>query len=182
MNNSEEIEQHLFAYFRELYAAEENGEAVEDRFECERAIPEKDESNEACVAEITTAEILSAIRSGAAKKAPGSDGFPNEWYKKAFDVIHRELNLVLNEALAGEFPHEFAAGTIVLVRERGGDDTAHAYRPISLLNVDFKILSRILKGRLEHVLRTHHFLSDTFPKGSGGRNDREKAEREAYIV
>lgn len=48
----------------------------------------------------------------------------------------------------------------MLVRKRGGDDTARAYRPISLLNVDFKILSRIMKARLEHVLRTHHFLSD----------------------
>lgn len=170
LDTSEAIEEHMFNCFRELYAAEETREVVEDRFECARVIPENDEANAACVAEISTEEILSAIRSGSTRKAPGADGVPIEFYLRTFDVIHRELNLMLNEALVREIPAEFVAGTIVLAKKRGGDDTARAYRPISLLNVDYKIMSCIMKARLEHVVRTHHLLNDAQKCSNPGRS------------
>lgn len=42
-------------------------------------------------------------------------------------------------------------GVIVLVKKKGRDNTVKGYRPISLLNYDYKLFSRILKQRL-HVL------------------------------
>lgn len=74
----------------------------------------------------------------------------------------------MNEALAGNFPSEFVDGIIVLVKKKGGDQTAHSFRPISLLNFDYKILSRILKQRLENVMRSHHVLSDAQKCASSG--------------
>lgn len=129
LNQSEEIEQHMLQYFTELYAEEEitNTDDV-DAFECGRIIPENDETNEACMREITTTEILTAIRTSAPRKSPGSDGIPNEFYLRTFDIIHRELNLILNEALAGDFPSAFVDGVIVLVKKKGGDETARSYR------------------------------------------------------
>lgn len=47
----------------------------------------------------------------------------------------------------------------MLVKKRGSGDTMRSYRPISLINYDYKILSRILKHRLENVLRTHSVLT-----------------------
>lgn len=158
LNTSEAIENHLLRYFRELYTATQENEDAQ--FNCERVIPENDAHNEACMAEITTAEILCSIRTSAKRKAAGSDGLPVEFYDRTFDVMHRELNLVFNEVLTTEFPSEFANGVIVLVRKRGTANTTRGYRPISLLNSDFKILSRILKARLELVMKTHHVLSD----------------------
>lgn len=75
------------------------------------------------------------------------------------DIIHRELNLVLNEALTQQFPPQFVDGVIVLVKKRNSDDTARSYRPISLLNNDYKIFSRILKSRLEKLNQTHRIIS-----------------------
>ncbi|XP_055632515.1 uncharacterized protein LOC129772990 [Toxorhynchites rutilus septentrionalis] len=99
LNNSEAIENHMHRYFTGLYTASEVDETVRYPFECERVIPINDGLNEACMAEITTAEIFASIRTSAKKKAAGSDGLPVEFYEQTFDVIHRELNLVLNEVL-----------------------------------------------------------------------------------
>lgn len=109
--------------------------------------------------ETTTADIWSAIKTSASKKSPGPDGLPKEFNHRAFDVIHRELNLVLNEALASNFSSKFIDGVIVLVKKRGAGNTVGSYRPISLLNFDYKLLSRILKTRPENVMKAHHILS-----------------------
>lgn len=170
LNRSDDIEQHMLEYFRQLYTAEEEPEAAVNTFECERVIPENDEINAACMNAITTTEILTAIRTSASRKSPGSDGIPKEFYSRTFNVIHRELNLVLNEALSGQFPPEFVDGVVVLVKKKGTDDTARSYRPISLLNYDYKILSRILKARLENVVRVHQVLSDGQKCANPGRN------------
>lgn len=160
IDTSEAIEQHLLQYFQQLYSEEAvgNGESEDNTFNCERIVPDNDEVNQGSMDEITTTEILSSIRMGARRKSPGPDGIPNEFYLRVFNVIHREINLILNEALSGNFTPEFVEGVVVLVKKRGGDETAKSYRPISLLNSDYKIFSRILKCRLENVTQTHHIL------------------------
>ncbi|XP_055545689.1 uncharacterized protein LOC129730401 [Wyeomyia smithii] len=160
LNTSEAIENHLFQYFKDLYTASAVHEDARQPFQCNRVVPENDIPNEACMAEITTAEILGSIRSSAKRKAAGSDEMPVEFYQRTFDVIHRELNHVLNEAMTTDFPQDFANGVIVLVRKSGTTNTARGYRPISLQNADFKILSRILKARLELIIKSRRILSD----------------------
>lgn len=171
IDNGEAIRNHMVAYFTNLYAREDvEEEEPEGPFRCERIIPEQDAVNEACMDEITTAEILSAIRTSASKKSPGPDGLPKEFYLRTFDVVHRELNLVLNEAIRSNIPTQFVDGVIVLVKKRGAGDTARSYRPISLINYDYKILSRILKQRMESVMRTHSVLTNSQKCSNPGRN------------
>ncbi|KXJ74370.1 hypothetical protein RP20_CCG013788 [Aedes albopictus] len=150
----------MFRYFQNLYAKEETRRNAEELFEMERVVPENDEVNRAVMSEITIDELKNAIRTSQKRKSPGSDGLPVEFYQRTFDVIYRELYHIINEAMTNELPSEFADGTVVLIKKRGGDGTARGFRPISLLNVDYKILSRVMKTRLEHILRTHRILSD----------------------
>ena len=172
LDQPDAIEAHMVDYFSHLYSEEERAAEADDdnTFVCERVIPPNDIFNEACTSEITTTEILAAIRDSASRKSPGSDGLPKEFYHRMFDVIHRELNLVMNEALSGNFPTTFVDGIIVLVKKKGGDGTARSYRPISLLNTDYKLFSRILKSRLEAVMRNHHILSDGQKCSNSERN------------
>lgn len=180
------VEQHVLQYFSELYSERQQQGEINDEFPCERMIPENDEINEACVSEITTAEILAAIRTSAPRKSPGNDGIPREFYQRTFDIIHRELNLVMNEALAGRFPSEFVDGVIVLVKKKNSDGSASSYRPISLLNVDFKILSRILKARLDRLMTVHRLLSPAQKCANSSRNIFQATlslkDRMAYLI
>lgn len=169
IDDPHEIEAHIVDYFSHLYA-EEGRAADENAFVCENSIPPNDAINEATTSTIATPKILTAIRKSASRKSPGCDGLPKEFYLRMFDVIHREFNLVLNDALAGNFPATFVDGIIVLVKKKGGNNTAQSYRPISLLNTDYKIFSRILKARLDSVMRAHQILSDGQKCSNSERN------------
>ncbi|XP_055543766.1 uncharacterized protein LOC129729279 [Wyeomyia smithii] len=170
IDDSTEIERHMLRFYQSLYAAGETEEDAENIFECERVIPENDPVSESCMHEITAAEIFTAIKSSSPNKSPGGDSLPREFYLKTYDVIWRELTLVINETLSGNFPPEFVDGVIVLVKKKSNNQTASSYRPISLLNFDYKILSRILKQRLESVMSTHHVLTDSQKCANTGRN------------
>lgn len=170
IDDSEAIQQHMHRYFSELYSERNREIDQQHDFQCDRIIPINDETNDACMDAITTADIWAAIKTSASRKSPGPDGLPKEFYHRTFDVIHRELNLILNEALASNFPSKFVDGVIVLVKKKGPGNTTSSYRPISLLNFDYKILSRILKLRLENVMSAHRILSDAQKCSNAQRN------------
>ena len=114
--------------------------------------------------------IFIALKASSSRKSPGSDGIPVEFYIKTFDIIHRQLNLILNEAVHGNFPPAFVEGVIVLVKKKGNDTTIKGYRPISLLNCDYKLLSRIIKNRLDQILKEHTVLNSAQKCSNGRRN------------
>ncbi|XP_058456401.1 uncharacterized protein LOC131433815 [Malaya genurostris] len=121
LERSEDIEQHMLEYFRKMYATDETPNDRDTDFVSNRVIPENDEANNVSMREITTAEILAAIKTSAPKKSPGSDGLPREFYLRTFNVIHRELNLVMNEVLQANFTAEFVDSVIVLVKKKKTD-------------------------------------------------------------
>lgn len=154
-----EIETHVHDYFQNLYSVEHLRGS--ENFPVNRIIPPDSNANAALMDEITTAELFFAIRSSASRKSPGSDGIPKEFYIKAFDIIHPQLNMIINEALQGNIPEKFVEGVIVLCKKKAGDQTIKAYRPISLLNYDYKLLSRILKDRLGKVMIENNLLNSS---------------------
>lgn len=168
LTETRQIEQHVFNYFQQLYAETETGNA--DEFMLERAIPEDSISNRRCMDEITTDEIFQAIKTSSFKKSPGCDGIPVEFYSRTFDIIHRQLNLIMNEALQGNFTDKFVTGVIVLVKKKGPDKSIKSYRPISLLNSDYKLLSRIIKTRLDRTIAENDILSPAQKCSNGKHN------------
>lgn len=105
-------------------------------------------------AEITDAEICSTIRKLGCGKAPGPDGYTGEFYKLMRDqlspVLARYFNVLLD---TGELRPE-ADNAYILVLPKPGRDPLDpgSYRPISLLDQDLKILSKILADRLANFL------------------------------
>lgn len=132
-----EIERHVHDFFRNLYSEEQLHNF--DGFPMNRIVPPDSNSNNAMMNEITTTELYFAIKSSASRKSPGSDGIPKEFYQKAFEIIHPQLNMIVNEALQGNIPEAFVEGVIVLCKKKSNDQTIKAYRPISLLNYDYKL-------------------------------------------
>jgi hypothetical protein len=77
----------------------------------------------------------------------------------------------MNEILTGNFDKSLMEGTIVLVRKTNSTNSIKDNNPISLLNYDYKLFSRIIKTRLEkrvpdkpHVIKaeTSRMLSVMF--------------------
>lgn len=168
LDDSDNIQQHVVGYFRDLFSQHDIDE--ENQYNCNRVIPEDSQPNRECMDEITTGEIFSVLKTSSKRKSPGADGIPVEFYIKTFDTIHRHLNLVMNEALLGNFPSEFVEGVIVLVKKKGNDTSIKGYRPISLLNHDYKLLSRLLKARLDRIMQDHSVLSPVQKCSNGKKN------------
>ena len=91
----------------------------------------------------------------ALRKAPGCDGLPAESYLKFWDVLGADLVEVLNFCyLSGSLSHTQRRGLIALFFKKGDRLDPRNWRPIaiSLLDVDYKIASRTIAGRLLKVI------------------------------
>ena len=103
---------------------------------------------------ITIAELFTALNTLQGGKCPGPDGYPAEFYKKFWHKLAPLLLDMFNESFEfGRLPQTLNQASISLLLKEGKDPLACAsYRPISLLNVDFKLLSKLLALRLDSIL------------------------------
>lgn len=87
-------------------------------------------------------------------KAPGPDGYTSELYKAFKTQVSPLILDVLNEALIkGHLPPTFYLENISLIHKKYEDLLdPRSYRPVSLLNVDYKMLVKLLAARLEGIL------------------------------
>ena len=90
----------------------------------------------------------------ASSKTPGEDGLGIEFYKAFKEQPCPFLLLLYNEILEkGVLPPSMCKAIISLLHKTAKDPLSMGkYRPISLLNCDYKILAKILALRLEKVV------------------------------
>ncbi|XP_074315315.1 uncharacterized protein LOC141651506 [Silene latifolia] len=107
----------------------------------------------------TEAEIEGVIHNMGALKAPGPDGFQALFYQKNWEVVRQSVcATTIIKALHGKgFPDNFNNTHIVLIPKVTGPEYITQFRPISLCNVSYKIVSKVLANRIKHVLPTFDF-------------------------
>lgn len=145
-----QIKETIRSYFENLYSSEEAVPSMD--FMPIRTIPENNQANENLMQIITQDDVLTAIKGSSSRKSPGSDGLPKEFFLKTWQIIGFEFTNVINDALQGKATRQFYDGILVLVKKKGSDKSVKGYRPISLLNYDYKVLARILKQRIHCLL------------------------------
>ena len=87
-------------------------------------------------------------------KSPGPDGLPKEFYSFAFPFIGQSFVKLINRVwLEGTLPLSQRQCFITLIcKDKSKADLLSNWRPISLLNCDYKMLSKVLCLRLRNVL------------------------------
>uniref|UniRef100_A0A8C5M2P2 Reverse transcriptase domain-containing protein n=1 Tax=Leptobrachium leishanense TaxID=445787 RepID=A0A8C5M2P2_9ANUR len=103
---------------------------------------------------ITMEELMEAIRMAKNNKSPGPDGFPSEYYKSFRDTLAPHWLATFNAVTEGARLHQatLAASISLLPKPEKDPLLCASYRPISLLNCDLKLLTRILATRLRNCL------------------------------
>ena len=103
-------------------------------------------------------EVSLALEGMALEKSPGSDGLPVEFYRTFWHILGADLVDVLNNAFSvGTLPPSLRSALISAIFKKGDRLDFKNWRPISLLNVDYKLCARALAGRLLKVL--HHVIA-----------------------
>ena len=101
-------------------------------------------------------EVRAAMLSSRPGTAPGPDGLPLLLYKRYQRVFLPLLSRVFS-AVGGSqsVPPGFLDGCISGILKPGADPQAAAgYRPITLLNTDYRLLARVLADRLQPALQS----------------------------
>ena len=107
-----------------------------------------------CEGKVTRAECLKALKDFKNEKSPGTDGLQAEFYKYFWNELHVDMIHSFNFAFdSGSLSITQRRGIITLIPKPNKDTTLlDNLRPISLLNTDYKILTKIIAKRLEKVL------------------------------
>ena len=106
-----------------------------------------------CEGCISVGEAFSALKGMAKSKSPGSDGLHAEFYLAFWDLLGSDLVEVYNASLvSGRLPLSQRGALISLIFKKGDRLEHKNWRPISLLNADYKLCARVLAGRLLKVI------------------------------
>ena len=104
--------------------------------------------------QLSVREIGEALYAMKHNKSPGSDGLPAEFYKYFWaDLKFIVMRMVLSCYELGVMPPSLQEGIITLIPKTGKPrNKINSYRPITLLNTSYKILSGSIANRYKKVI------------------------------
>ena len=101
-------------------------------------------------------ELHNAVKTLNLCKSPGPDSFLVEFYLHFWEILGPLLLCVANQCFRDGNLCDPMKGSVsrLIYKKRGDIKNLEKWWPISLLNVDYKIISKVLTSRLAKVLES----------------------------
>ena len=172
VSDQKDILKHLQSFYRTLYSSHSNVDHDQmAQFLDQIQFPKLSEDSKTDLNKpVTRSEILTSLKDLKFNKTPGYDGLPVEFYVVFFnDIIDMLLNCYLYSFEQGFMSRSQRNGIITLLPKKDKDPLlVKNYRPISLLNTDYKIIAKVMANRLKLCL--HQIIHDDQTGFMKGRN------------
>jgi len=158
VEDPKEILEEQKKYYETLYSSKLKGDTVQitKLFLNKRGVKKlSDIQRQKCEGMITEMEAIAVIKNMKNNKTPGTDGLPAEFYKIFWHEVKPFLIRSLNHSMnKGELSICQKQGIITcLPKTESNREFMKNWRPITLLNLDYKILSGVLSQRMREVLK-----------------------------
>ena len=142
-------------YYENLYKqadiADENIRGYLQNITFCKSLDEKD--RQLCDKIISKQDLKQVVQNLKKNKAPGLDGLSNEFYQTFWEQLEDlYLNMLQESFEIGILPISLRKAVITLIFKHGEKSVLKNYRPISLTNCDYKILTFVLANRLQKVI------------------------------
>ena len=158
VSSDKDILKHCDTFYKNLYSSKINNDEnpLNNKiiFEDKNVNTLNKEEQDECEGEITARECLESLKSMEHNKTPGTDGLPAEFYKTFWSDI--------NEPLVNALNYSYKIGKLSVTQKRGiiklipKKDTElyfiQNWRPLSLLNTDYKIAAKSIASRIKRFL------------------------------
>ena len=117
---------------------------------------------------ITSNVIETVIKNLPTNRSAGPDGFTGEFYETFREELMSILLKLFQKNCRGRLPNSFYKTTITLIPKPDKDTIKKEnHRPISLMNIHAKILSKVLANRIQqHINKIIHHDQIGFISGS----------------
>jgi hypothetical protein len=151
-DDPEEIGARTTSFFHQLYTREEDVDPSEiiELFTGHVTA----EMNDTLCAPFSEKEISDALFQIGPLKAPGPDGFPARFLQRNWGLLKDDIVKAVQEFFSsGVLPEDVNETAIVLIPKKDNPEELKDFRPISLCNVVFKIISKCLVNRLRPLLQ-----------------------------
>ena len=158
LEDPKDILQEQYDFYSNLYKIKKENAEVKTKAEnifLKNEIPQLTETEkDKCEGLLKLTECLKALKTMKNNKSPGSDGFSAEFYKFFWRDISQYLMDSVNYAFcSGEISIDQKRGLITLIPKKDKDRIfLKNWRPIALLNTDYKIMAKALALRLKEVI------------------------------
>jgi exonuclease III len=163
ITQSEKILEYEENFYKNLYSNPhknihemQDQQMAENNFKDETIPKISKDSKELCDGNITLNETGAALKDLQNGKSPGSDGFTPDFYKFFWPDIKEIVFQSITQAHTNKhLSIDQKRGIINLIPKKDKDPRLlKNWRPISLLNTDYKIITKILANRIKKVLPT----------------------------
>jgi hypothetical protein len=113
------------------------------------------EQNAVLLRPITIEEVDQALQETPKCKALGPEGFTSDFFHHYWEMIRTEVWEILEDSRAsGQVLQALNATFITLIPKEGKAHHPKKFRPISLCNVIYKLLTKVIARRLKPILPT----------------------------
>ena len=150
-SNSDTLQEEAHNYFKNFFSGNQPNH---DRSFHEGGHPTIDDAGKnSLISPITKVEVLAALNSMKPYKAPGPDGFHCIFFKQYWHIVGDDIfQLVKTSFQTGYFDPEISNTLIALIPKVEPPATYKDFRPISLCNIIYKIITKVLVHRLRPIL------------------------------
>ncbi|KAL8104841.1 hypothetical protein AgCh_028856 [Apium graveolens] len=147
------VQEVVVNYFENLFTASTNTDEISQAREEVQCVT--DEQNDMLLQAVTTEEVRAAVFSMHSEKSPGPDGMNPDFFQAFWGVVGTDVTNFCQRFLnTGELPEVVNRTLVCLIPKVKNPKQMTDLRPISLLNVLVRIMSKVLSNRMKPYLKT----------------------------